>query len=322
MGKLPGHADPRGPWFARRRVWPVVVGVVAVVAVAAGVGYAVGHHGALVGSGSPAASPTTTTSTVPPLSVVSTTPANNSTGVAPDVTIEVHFSRPIDQVTAVPTLSPAVAGSWSQPDRTSLVFTASAPFIPSSTESVTLPAGLGGGGRRAQPGLAVADTIEFTVESGSTERLQQLLAEEGYLPLSFTPTGGAPPANEVADVQPGSFAWRWPMPASLTSLWSEGLPNVITQAAVMQFEEQNNLTVDGVAGPMVWTVLLKDAVAGATDPDSYNYVVRLQGAPGEPHPLRERKPPIHRHPGQHRARRGPIRPTAPTRSSSTSRAPR
>ncbi|MGP8060061.1 MAG: L,D-transpeptidase family protein [Acidimicrobiales bacterium] len=257
----------------RRRVWPVVVGVVAVVAVAAGVGYAVGHHGALVGSGSPAASPTTTTSTVPPLSVVSTTPANNSTGVAPDVTIEVHFSRPIDQVTAVPTLSPAVAGSWSQPDRTSLVFTASAPFIPSSTESVTLPAGLGGGGRRAQPGLAVADTIEFTVESGSTERLQQLLAEEGYLPLSFTPTGGAPPANEVADVQPGSFAWRWPMPASLTSLWSEGLPNVITQAAVMQFEEQNNLTVDGVAGPMVWTVLLKDAVAGATDPNSYNYVV-------------------------------------------------
>ena len=264
--------EDRGP--PRRRVWPVVVGVVAVVLVAAAVGYGLGHHGSLTGSGSPAAArSTTTTSTVPALSVVSTTPANGSTGVAPDVNVDVHFSRPIPVVTTMPTLAPAVSGSWTQPDRTSLLFTATAPFIPASTETVTLPAGLGAGRARTDRGLPVADTITFTVESGSTERLQQLLAEAGYLPLSFTPSGGPPPANAVADVQPGSFAWKWSMPATLTSLWTEGLPNVITQAAVMQFELQNGLTVDGVAGPMVWTALLKDVAAGTTDPNSYNYVV-------------------------------------------------
>jgi len=251
-----------------------VVGVVAVVAAAAGVGYVLGHHRLLTGLDAPAApKATTTTSTVPPLTVVSTTPANGSTGVAPDVSVEMRFSRPLSVVTATPTLAPTVPGSWTQPDRSSLVFTATAPFIPASTEVVTLPAGLGGGAGRSEPGLAVADTIKFTVESGSTERLQQLLAQAGYLPLSFTPGGGTPGGNEMANVQPGSFAWKWPMPPSLTSLWTEGLPNVITQAGVMQFEAQNRLGVDGVAGPLVWTALLKDVEAGTTDPNSYNYVV-------------------------------------------------
>jgi len=254
-------------------VWPVVAGAVAAVVVAAAVGYALGHHGALLGSGPSAPKATTTTSTDPPVTVSSTTPVNGATGVAPDASLEVHFSRPISPVSAPPTLAPVVPGSWTQPDRTSLVFTATAPFIPSTTEVITLPAGLGAGEGRAEHGLETAATIKFTVESGSTERLQQLLGQTGYLPLTFTPSGPAPLGNAAADVQPGSFTWKWPMPPTLTSLWSEGLPNVITQAAVMQFEGQNGLTVDGLAGPLVWTALLKEVAAGTTDPNSYNYVV-------------------------------------------------
>jgi len=268
MQALGDHGPPR-----RRRVWAVVLGVVAVVVVAAGVGYALGHHGSILGLGPSTPKAATTTSTGPPLSVASSTPINGATGVSPDSSVDLHFSRPISAASAQPTLTPAVAGSWTQPDRTSLVFTAAAPFIPSTTEVITLPAGLGAGVGRAAQGLPTTDTIKFTVESGSTERLQQLLAEAGFLPLTFTASGPAPAGNETADVQPGSFAWKWAMPATLTSLWSEGLPNVITQAAVMQFEQNDGLTVDGVAGPLVWTRLLKDVAAGTTDPNSYNYVV-------------------------------------------------
>jgi lipoprotein-anchoring transpeptidase ErfK/SrfK len=74
--------------------------------------------------------------------------------------------------------------------------------------------------------------------------------------------------------QPGTFAWRWPAtPSDLTSLWTEGSENVITKGAVMNFENQHGLTVDGLAGQKVWTALEADAAAGKTDANPYTYVL-------------------------------------------------
>jgi lipoprotein-anchoring transpeptidase ErfK/SrfK len=73
--------------------------------------------------------------------------------------------------------------------------------------------------------------------------------------------------------QAGTFAWRWPgLPASLTSLWTEGVPSAITKGAVMTLENQNGLSVDASAGPHVWTVLLDDAAKEATNQVPYTYV--------------------------------------------------
>jgi lipoprotein-anchoring transpeptidase ErfK/SrfK len=41
---------------------------------------------------------------------------------------------------------------------------------------------------------------------------------------------------------------------------------------VMNFENQNGLTVDGVAGREVWTALLADVAANKVDADAYTYV--------------------------------------------------
>jgi peptidoglycan hydrolase-like protein with peptidoglycan-binding domain len=173
----------------------------------------------------------------------------------------------------MPMFSPPVSGSWSKVGPKALSFRATAPFIPTSTETLVVPAGAAGPHSTGGDVLRAPVTITFTVAQASTERLQQLLAQLNYLPLSFTPSGPRPSPMAATTAQAGTFAWRWPgMPSSLTSLWSEGYENVITKGAVMDFENQNGLTVDGLAGTEVWSTLLSDLAAGKVDADSYTYV--------------------------------------------------
>jgi peptidoglycan hydrolase-like protein with peptidoglycan-binding domain len=46
---------------------------------------------------------------------------------------------------------------------------------------------------------------------------------------------------------------------------------VMTKGAIMAFENAHQLAIDGVAGPAVWDALLRDAVAGAVDPQPYTW---------------------------------------------------
>jgi peptidoglycan hydrolase-like protein with peptidoglycan-binding domain len=248
--------------------------LVAVLVVGAGVGvYAA--RGTAPGA---AASPT---SSAPPaaLTVASQSPAAGAGGVATDATVSVTFSTPVKPGSPTPTLTPPVAGSWQLVTPTTFEFVPAGPLVPSSTETVTVPGGPGGvvsvGGVR----LAQTTTAQFTVAGGSTLRLQQLLAQLGYLPLSFTPANALGSAEEAAQPQEGAFAWRWAMPASLESLWTPGSPDVITQGAVMAFESQHGLDTDGQAGPAVWTALLHDVQFGTTDPNPYDYVSVSQALP-------------------------------------------
>jgi peptidoglycan hydrolase-like protein with peptidoglycan-binding domain len=116
-------------------------------------------------------------------------------------------------------------------------------------------------------------TVGFQI-AGSILRVQQLLAELGYLPLTFSPAASdvVTPLTEAVP-QVGNFSWRWQdLPSSLTSLWSPGTPNVITEGAVMQFEEDHGLTTDGIAGPQVWSTMLQAIRTGDRDQHPYNYV--------------------------------------------------
>ena len=128
--------------------------------------------------------------------------------------------------------------------------------------------------------LAQSVTSQFTVASGSTLRLQQLLAELGYLPVTFTPATPVTSPTQEGNDQVGTFAWRWAnQPMALLTLWTPGADNVITRGAVMDYEAQHGLKTDGIAGPQVWTDLLADVQSGKGDPLSWDYVLVSQSLP-------------------------------------------
>lgn len=258
----------RPPPRRRRRIVTTVV-VLVLVALGAGGYVAVSRHG----------SPSTATSTTaapPPaaLAVRSTVPATGAQGVPSDQTVSVRFSAPVVTGVGMPTFSPAVAGAWTRSGPTTLTFDAAAPFLPTVTETLTVPAGTAGPRTTHGAVLAAPDVITFTVAQASTERLQQLLARLDYLPLTFTPQGAAPPPAQELLPQTGAFAWRWAtLPPDLTALWTEGTENVITKGAVMTFENQHGLAVDGVAGQAVWGAILSDLAAGKVDTTPYTNVL-------------------------------------------------
>ena len=217
---------------------------------------------------------------VAPFNVIATTPSASAKLVPSATTITVSFSAPIAQNSARPTLAPPVPGTWSLVSATELEFVASAPLVPGATESVLIPGGPSGMVSDHGQYLSASTTVPFSVATGSILRLQQLLAELGYLPLTFTSIAPMTSLTQAADVQQGTFGWRWPdQPASLASLWTPGQMNVITKGAIMDFEDQHNLKTDGQPGPAVWTDLLADASTGHPDANPYRYVVVSENNP-------------------------------------------
>jgi lipoprotein-anchoring transpeptidase ErfK/SrfK len=206
--------------------------------------------------------------------VASLTPATGSQNVASNTTISIRFSGPVQLGKVTPTLSPSVAGKWLQTNSTTLSYDLASPLVPSTHEILTIPGGASGlegaGGAR----LTSSSTVSFNVAAGDTLRVQQLLAQLNFLPLSFTHAGTAPSRADLALDQPGSFAWRWPgLPSELTSQWTQGSANEITRAAIEAFESQNGLGVDGIAGPAVWTALINDTINHKVDATPYVYVL-------------------------------------------------
>lgn len=227
-------------------------------------------------AGSSASAPTP----AKPLAVVSTSPASGATGVEANGEIKVRFSEPLAKGSPLPTLSPAVPGTWSRPDKFTAVFVPSADFVPTSQVTLTIPGGPAGVKSTDHTVLAETSTLSWTVQAGSTLRLQQLLALLGYLPVSWTPAAPSTPGPPSVDPQAGGFAWRWAStPPQLETLWQAGAPNVVTKGAVMAFESDHNLTTDGVAGSQVWAALLAADAAGQATTSPYNYVLVNQTLP-------------------------------------------
>ncbi len=222
-------------------------------------------------SATPAAPP-------PALTVTSVSPtgANVSAGS----TVAVQFSTGLAPGSPMPTLTPPVPGAWAVLSPSLLEYEASGPLAPDGTVTVTVPGGPSGVVGSEGQHLAQTVTSQFSVAPGSTLRLQQLLAELGYLPVTFTPASPLTSPTQEGNDQVGSFTWRWPnQPLSLLTLWTPGTNNVITQGAVMNFESQNGLKPDGVAGPQVWTDLLADVQSGKGDALPWDYVLVSQSLP-------------------------------------------
>ena len=264
----------------RHRRWLWGLGALVLIIVAAGVAYGLGRSSAGGSgggsSGQKRASGTGTTLPRPAahLSIRATSPASGAPAAASNGDISITFSSPVSLGTVTPTLAPPVAGEWVRSSPTTIRYDLAAPLIPSATEAVSVPGGSTGIKGKDGGILPATSSFTFTVADGDMLRLQELLAQLDYLPLTFTPSGPAPAARNDATPQFGNFAWRWPnLPVELTSLWTQGEENVITKAAVMSFENQNGLAVDGLAGPVVWTTLFADVAANKVDTAAYTYVL-------------------------------------------------
>ena len=189
--------------------------------------------------------------------------------------IRLTLSKPLHEALGSqrPKLTPKVAGHWSEPDSHTLVFT---------------PTGFGAGlGSHVQMQLPRAVAIdgketrqlEWIVPPGSTTRLQQLLAEGGYLPVAWKPAVTTPETTwqeqlaAAVNAPEGDFSWRYGnVPPELKRLWKPGEPNEATRGAVMMFQDEHHLTVDGIAGPRVWHSLIADTLAGKRRDAGYSYV--------------------------------------------------
>ena len=227
----------------------------------------------------------------PALQVTSVTPGSNSRNVNGTSSIEVGFSAPLAADSALPKLSPSVAGSWKVVGSTA-TFTPAAGFPEDTTVSLTIAAGSSGmrsaAGAKAGAGgyLASGFTRSFTTASYSTLRLEQLLAQLGYLPLTWTASGTpVQPSDSAGQLAAaytppaGSFSWQSGYPSVLTSLWSEGSSNSIVIGAIRAFQSEEGLTMDGVAGPEVWSDLLKAVAAGHGNGNGYTYAVASKALP-------------------------------------------
>lgn len=267
-----------------------------------------------------------------PLSIASVSPTGAAAkGVGWSSPITVTFNQALSATSPMPTLSPAVPGNWTRVNQATIRFQPTGNYLPYGKETLDVPASM-----TSARGVRLGRVLEstFTVKGGSVLRLQELLAELGYLPVSFTPSSGstgvtttpprhfsapapppaqgavtcqvagldcpgtssnllaAPAARPAVDREPssvaevplqaegGTFRWRFPsVPQSLASLWQAGQANVVTTGAVMAFESADGLGVDGQAGPLVWSALLRAAAAHQVSTTPYDYVTVSPGSP-------------------------------------------
>jgi peptidoglycan hydrolase-like protein with peptidoglycan-binding domain len=242
---------------------------------------------------------------VPPLRILSATPSSGSQDVNGASPITVTFNEPLAANSPLPTLYPKINGSWTVSGHTA-TFQPQVGYTMDTHVTLTIPGGSTGvqaAARASSSGttttaatdaglLAQTTTMSFTTGSYSTLRLQELLTQLGYLPLTWTPTDSATgdiPADDANaqlaaayDPPAGSFTFDSGYPSELTSQWVVGQYNMLNNGAVRAFENENGLAMDGIAGSEVWSSLLTDIADNkGQNPNGYTYSLVDQDSPNE-----------------------------------------
>ena len=250
-----------------------------------------GSHASLVSSAA-AVNASKPLQPAPNLQVVSVTPAAGARGVNGLSPIRVQFSAPLAPSSPMPTLSPSIAGNWTD-QGDAVVFTPTVGYSENTRVTVKIPGGLAGvisvAGANAGDGGTLGSDLSpsFTTGSFSTMRLQQLLAQLGYLPLTWTPESDTTisPTNAQAELAAaynapaGTFKWQPGYPSSLMDQWKAGSDNILDNGAVRAFESVTGLTMDGSAGRTVWADLFKAVAEGKDNPNGYTYALASQYSP-------------------------------------------
>jgi lipoprotein-anchoring transpeptidase ErfK/SrfK len=231
-----------------------------------------------------------------PASLVSFFPAGAATSAvaspAPGATIRSNtpisltFSKPYKEAlgNAMPPVTPITQGTWHAINAHTIVFRPEGyGYGLGADVSIGLPKGVSliGSHPVGDPSWGT-----WRVPAGSTARLQQLLANLGYLPLRFS-YSGSPPGHSIVGQEAaaikapaGTYTWRYPnTPAALRNMWAPGTFGEMTKGAIMAFENNNGMTADGVPGPAVWKALITAAVKNQHNTFGYTIVQVSEGSP-------------------------------------------
>jgi hypothetical protein len=223
------------------------------------------------------------------LRVMSVTPAAGSKRVAGAGTpVTVTFSTELAAASPTPRLTPAVGGNWTVHGST-MTFTPSEPFPPATRMTVRIPAGQAGVQSAAGRLLARPSATHFSTMPYSPRRLSQLLGQLGYLPLTWAPSSTAQAQGmaasaatqaAMADHPPaGTFRWKHGYPRLLHQQWRPGHPNVIEKGALMAFQSQHGMTINGEATARVWNALFAAAARGHRNHAGYTYAIASKSSP-------------------------------------------
>jgi lipoprotein-anchoring transpeptidase ErfK/SrfK len=141
--------------------------------------------------------------------------------------------------------------------------------------------------------LASSVTERFTTGTYSQAALAQILVRLGYLPMTWSPEDPAmkaateeagdaasmTPQGQAFDPPVGAFRWESGYPSSLMQMWSPDQANVLLRGAVMAFQSQHNMTIDGGLTPKLWRALFRAEASGAQNQDGYTYAIANKGSP-------------------------------------------
>jgi hypothetical protein len=230
-----------------------------------------GGHPASAGSSPSAAKPV-------PLRLVSVSPGDGDRAVDGARTITVTYNQPLPASAPLPVLSPAIAGTWQRTGDAAIFMPATG--YPAGTHVSVTVSGLGDPGTSTSTGTGTEKST-FKTGAYSTLRLQEILAELGYLPMTWTPGAGAgvPAGSAAAQLAaayappPGTFAWHNGYPSALYSFWDQGKENTLDRGAITGFEADHQLPTDGVAGKTVWKALLAAAAKNQRNTHGYSYAI-------------------------------------------------
>ena len=248
-----------------------------------------GGHGTTASSGGKPGAKSSSKTQVAPLELDSAIPASHATGVSGATDIKIHFSAPVAADSPLPKIKPRIAGSWQGTGTRTLEFVPSRGFNQLTRVRVTIPGG--SAGVRSAQGALLAKSVRFEFRTGQyqTARLDELLAQLGYLPLNWTASAGAtvPAASDAAgqlaaaySPPQGSYSWQSGYPSELQSFWQDGdADSLMLKGAVMAFESDHGLAVDGIPGPEVWSALFQAVAAGQDNTHGYTYALASEGNP-------------------------------------------
>lgn len=294
------HGRPGSAGKPNRRRLMAIVGIAAALVVLVGAGGIYFYGTASKGSTAHAAGKTKIVTTLArgPEHVLSITPSAGATGVNGSADIAVVFSEPLSPTSPMPKLRPKISGTWRVSGDTA-VFVPRKGYWQHTKVKVTVPAGATGVQSSGGGQLTTRVTESFTTGSFSEVRLEQDLAQLGYLPLTWARATGSPaPLNDLkaqfsAAYNPpqGSYTWQQGYPSRLMSLWRPDGPSNILRGAVAAFqadhgllldmiaENQLGLVVSGSIGSRLWHAMFRALARQDMNTHGYTYAVASQHYP-------------------------------------------
>ncbi|MDQ6774907.1 MAG: L,D-transpeptidase [Actinomycetota bacterium] len=216
-----------------------------------------------------------------PSAVINPTPGAQISSTTP---ITLTFSTPYTQVlgSTMPKLSPAPAGHWSVLNSHTIEYKPSGyGFGLGASVSVALPSGVQVIGAHGTG----ASTASWTVPQGASLRVNQILAQLGYLPVNWQPAsrpvGLSPGAQLKAAINPptGQFTWIYGnTPGTLKGLFDPNHQTVVTQGALMAFEQDQNMYGTNPLPSQVWHALITAAIANQRSTFGYTFAMVSLGS--------------------------------------------